>query len=135
MRKTILATSLAAATLGFSSLSFGQAAAAAPAPDYTLTGNLGLFSSYRFRGIAQTYDKPAIQGGIDFSHVSGFYAGNWDSNVNEGAGYPGGSIERLEEVLGRLGPGPRRHLLLLPRHQRQRDDSVQPGQQQDRAGP
>jgi uncharacterized protein (TIGR02001 family) len=93
MRKTILATSLAAATLGFSSLSFGQAAAAAPAPDYTLTGNLGLFSSYRFRGIAQTYDKPAIQGGIDFSHASGFYAGNWDSNVNEGAGYPGGSIE------------------------------------------
>ena len=95
MRKTILATSLATAAFAVSGLSFGQAAApaAAPAPDFTLTGNLGLFSSYRFRGIAQTYDKPAIQGGFDLSHVSGFYAGNWNSNVNEGAGYPGGSIE------------------------------------------
>ena len=27
---------------------------AAPAPDYTLTGNLGIFSDYRFRGISQT---------------------------------------------------------------------------------
>jgi uncharacterized protein (TIGR02001 family) len=95
MRKTIIAASLASAAFAVPQFANAQATApaAAPAPDYTLTGNLGLFSSYRFRGIAQTYDKPAIQGGIDFSHVSGFYAGNWDSNVNEGAGYPGGSIE------------------------------------------
>ena len=36
-------------------------------PDYTLTGNVGIFSDYRFRGISQTNKKPAIQGGIDFA--------------------------------------------------------------------
>ena len=41
----------------------------------------------------QTYGKPALQGGVDYSHSSGFYAGNWNSNVNEGAGFPGGNLE------------------------------------------
>jgi len=97
MRKTIIAASLASAAFAVPHLALAQAAAPAaapaPTPDYTVTGNVGVFSSYRFRGIAQTYDKPAIQGGLDFSHVSGFYLGNWNSNVNQGAGYPGGNIE------------------------------------------
>lgn len=97
MRKTILATSLATAALALPGLALAQAAAPAaapaPTPDYTLTGNLGLFSSYRFRGIDQTFGKPAIQGGFDFTHVSGFYLGNWNSNVSDTAGYPGGNIE------------------------------------------
>jgi uncharacterized protein (TIGR02001 family) len=67
--------------------------AAAPASDHTFTGNAGLFSEYRFRGISQTFKKPAIQGGVDYSHVSGIYLGNWNSNVNEGAGYPAGNLE------------------------------------------
>jgi uncharacterized protein (TIGR02001 family) len=37
---------------------------AAPASPHTLTGNVGLFSSYRFRGIDQTAGKPALQGGL-----------------------------------------------------------------------
>lgn len=65
----------------------------APTPEHSLTGNLGLFSSYRFRGIDQTFGKPALQGGIDYAHASGFYAGNWNSNVNSGAGYPEGNLE------------------------------------------
>jgi uncharacterized protein (TIGR02001 family) len=97
MRKTILAASLATAAFAIPNLAAAQAApAAAPAPapsEHTLTGNLGLFSSYRFRGIDQTFGKPALQGGFDYSHVSGFYAGNWNSNVNSGAGYPGGNLE------------------------------------------
>ncbi len=68
-------------------------AAAAPAGPHTLTANIGLFSSYRFRGIDQTFGKPAIQGGFDYLHESGFYVGNWNSNVNSGAGYPEGNIE------------------------------------------
>lgn len=64
-----------------------------PTPEHTLTGNLGLFSSYRFRGIDQTFGKPALQGGFDYSHASGFYAGNWNSNVSSGAGYPEGNLE------------------------------------------
>jgi len=96
MRKTIIAASLATAAFAVPNLAAAQAAAAAapaPTPDFTFTGNAGLFSSYRFRGIDQTFGEPAIQGGIDFSHTSGFYLGNWNSNVNQGAGYPGGNIE------------------------------------------
>jgi uncharacterized protein (TIGR02001 family) len=52
-----------------------------------------LITDYRFRGISQTYGKPAIQGGFDYSHSSGFYLGNWNSNVSQGAGFPGGNIE------------------------------------------
>ena len=66
--------------------------AAAPEPEFTITGNVGLFSDYRFRGISQTNKKPAIQGGIDFAHNSGFYLGNWNSNIDS-AGFSGANIE------------------------------------------
>lgn len=52
------------------------------ASDWTVTGNAGLFSDYRFRGISQTNKKPAFQGGFDVAHSSGFYAGNWNSNID-----------------------------------------------------
>jgi uncharacterized protein (TIGR02001 family) len=68
------------------------AAAAKPEPEFTLTGNAGLFSDYRFRGFTQTGYKPAFQGGFDFAHKSGFYLGNWNSNVESGL-YNGASLE------------------------------------------
>jgi uncharacterized protein (TIGR02001 family) len=91
MRKTMLAASLATAALA--APGFASAQAKPEASPHTLTGNLAIVSDYRFRGIAQTFKQPAIQGGIDYSHASGFYAGNWNSSVNSGAGFPGGSIE------------------------------------------
>src|SRR6476469_918413 len=77
-----------------------QAQTAAPAPaaapevksDWTISGNAGLFSDYRFRGISQTDKKPAFQGGFDIGHASGFYVGNWNSNVDS-ALYNGASLE------------------------------------------
>src|SRR5213592_3624551 len=87
MRKSILSLAVVAAVLVP-----GLAAAQTPAPS-PLTGNITLISDYRFRGISQTFDKPAIQGGFDYAHASGLYAGNWNSNVSQGAGYPGGNIE------------------------------------------
>ena len=77
-----------------------QAQTATPAPaaaaevksDWTISGNAGLFSDYRFRGISQTDKKPAIQGGIDIAHASGFYVGNWNSNVDSGF-YNGANLE------------------------------------------
>ncbi|MBG9389139.1 hypothetical protein I5803_13975 [Caenimonas sp. DR4.4] len=61
---------------------FAQAAApAAPEPDYTLSYNVGAVTDYRYRGISQSRLKPAIQGGIDFSHKSGFYLGTWLSSI------------------------------------------------------
>ena len=92
MKKLIIAAALASA---FATPAFAQTAApaAAPASPHTLTANVGLFSSYRFRGIDQTYGKPALQGGFDYAHESGLYAGNWNSNVSSGAGFPDGNLE------------------------------------------
>ena len=71
-------------------------AAAASAPevksDWTFTGNAGVFSDYRFRGISQTNKKPAFQGGFDIGHASGFYVGNWNSNVDSSL-YNGANLE------------------------------------------
>jgi uncharacterized protein (TIGR02001 family) len=89
MRKTILAAAISAAA-AMPGLANAQAAAQSP---HTLTGNVAIVSDYRFRGISQTYEQPAIQGGIDYSHASGFYLGNWNSSVS-GYSYPnGGGIE------------------------------------------
>ena len=102
MKKSLKKLLLASAVLATFSLPLAASAqtapAAAPAPaaaqsEHTFAGNFGLFSEYRFRGISQTFKKPAIQGGFDYSHSSGFYLGNWNSNVNEGAGYPAGNLE------------------------------------------
>ena len=59
-----------------------HAQGSAAEPDYTLTANVTLASEYIFRGITQTNNKPAIQGGFDFAHKSGFYLGNWNSNIS-----------------------------------------------------
>lgn len=61
-------------------------------PPYTLSANVSLVSDYYFRGLTQTWGKPAIQGGFDFAHSSGLYAGTWASNVS-GNQFAGGSME------------------------------------------
>ena len=72
MRKSLITTAVLGALLA---PSFVFAADAAPAPDWTLTSNVGVFSQYIFRGLTQTDRKAALQGGIDLTHSSGFYAG------------------------------------------------------------
>ena len=59
-------------------------AIAADSP-HSVTGNLYLVSDYQFRGVSQTDEDPAIQGGFDYAHSSGFYLGVWASNVEFGA--------------------------------------------------
>ena len=95
MKKTLIAAALASALAvpAFAQTNDESKDAAAPAGPHTLTANVGLFSSYRFRGISQTFNKPAIQGGFDYAHESGFYVGNWNSNISSGAGFPDGNIE------------------------------------------
>ena len=87
MKKLLLASAVASALAAPTAV----LAQAAPASPHTVTGNLGFVSDYRFRGISQTFDNPAIQGGIDYSHSSGFYLGTWGSSIsglsyNNGAG-------------------------------------------------
>jgi uncharacterized protein (TIGR02001 family) len=57
------------------------AAPAEPVPPYSITFNLGVVSEYVGRGVALS-DGPALQGGIDWAHSSGFYLGTWFSTVN-----------------------------------------------------
>lgn len=66
-------------TLALSGAALAQTAA--PAPDYTLSFNVGAVTEYRYRGISQSRKKPALQGGIDFVHKSGFYLGTWASTI------------------------------------------------------
>lgn len=90
-KKTVIA-GLTAAALGS-----GLAQAAEPASPHTITGNVGIFSQYIFRGLTQTNEEPALQGGFDYAHSGGFYAGTWGSNISWlrdfGAYTGGGSLE------------------------------------------
>jgi uncharacterized protein (TIGR02001 family) len=93
MRNTLLASAIAA---GLALPSLAQAQAAAPASPHTFTGNVGLFSQYVFRGLSQTNEDPAVQGGFDYSHSSGLYAGTWASNISwlsDSGAYTSSSLE------------------------------------------
>jgi len=96
MRKSILSLSVAAALLA-PALASAQAPAAPP--PLPLTGNMGFFSEYVFRGVTQTDSKPAIQGGFDYAHSSGAYLGTWASNIsilNDSPGTTGYTSSSLE---------------------------------------
>ncbi len=66
-KKTLLATALLA----------GSSAALAE-----ISGNVTMATDYVFRGVSQTDNQFAIQGGLDYAHDSGFYLGTWASNVD-----------------------------------------------------
>ncbi|MCC4834206.1 TorF family putative porin [Shewanella sp. 1_MG-2023] len=51
-----------------------------------VTGNIGATSNYLWRGVSQTDNGAAVQGGIDYAADSGFYVGGWASNVDFGDG-------------------------------------------------
>jgi len=76
MNKTSITATLAAllATLPF--------AGSVHAEDSPFTANIGLVSDYAYRGFSQTDERPALQGGFDYAHESGLYAGVWGSNVS-----------------------------------------------------
>ncbi|CAN5324693.1 TorF family putative porin [soil metagenome] len=56
----------------------------APASAFTITGGATVVSDYRFRGLTQTDEKPAIQGTLNLNHSSGFYIGTWASSIDGG---------------------------------------------------
>lgn len=97
MRKSLLSLTVLSA-LSLPAVSFAEDAAAPAAPEspHSVSYNVGLFSQYIFRGLTQTGEEMALQGGVDYAHSSGFYAGAWASNISwlEDAGsYTNSSIE------------------------------------------
>ena len=62
---------------------FAEDAPAGDAPEASpITANVTVTSNYIYRGLTQTNNKPAIQGGFDYAHESGFYVGNWNSSIS-----------------------------------------------------
>ncbi|MEW6133788.1 MAG: TorF family putative porin [Pseudomonadota bacterium] len=77
-------------------MSAPMVAQAAEESPHSVSANVGLTSNYVFRGISQTGGDPAIQGGLDYAHSSGFYLGAWASNVGwieDFQGYASGNME------------------------------------------
>jgi uncharacterized protein (TIGR02001 family) len=77
---TLTATALLTANL-VAAQTAAPAAPKAPEPDYTISYNIGAVSDYRFRGISQTSNRAAVQGGADVAFKNGAYLGIWASNV------------------------------------------------------
>lgn len=83
LNRQVVSALCAAPILLSSAFAFAEEAPAAePASPHTFTLNLGAYSEYMFRGVALS-DGPALQGGADYAHSSGFYAGTWFSNIDK----------------------------------------------------
>lgn len=75
-----------AGLLGAALTAIAPAAASAqdsPMPG-TFTGNVAVVSDYVFRGVTQTSQDPAIQGGLDWDSGAGVYLGTWASSIEFG---------------------------------------------------
>lgn len=60
---------------------FAFAQAAPPASPHTVAFNVSVSTQYLYRGLTQSNYRPAVAGGADYSHASGFYAGVWASSL------------------------------------------------------
>lgn len=74
MLKKVLPAAIAASLLAGATATTVQAG--------EISANVALTSDYRFRGISQSNDDIAIQGGFDYAWDNGIYIGTWGSTVD-----------------------------------------------------
>ena len=95
MRQSLLLIAVLG-TLATSSVALAEelvvAAATEDKSNWDITTNMGFVSDYYARGVSQTWHKPTVQGGIDVTHSSGFYAGVFGSGVSPNT-YPDANTE------------------------------------------
>ena len=73
--------------------SFGSMSLALADSPHSISANVGITTNYMFRGVSQTNNGPAIQGGFDYEYTPvNLYAGVWASNIDSD-GYDGASME------------------------------------------
>lgn len=77
LKKSMLASALLLAASG---AALAQEEEASATWTTTLSGTLT--SDYIFRGVSQSQESAALQGGVTVAHESGFYAGVWGSSVD-----------------------------------------------------
>ncbi|MCB1841473.1 MAG: TorF family putative porin [Halioglobus sp.] len=75
LNKKLLPVAVAAALTGGFSATQAQA-------EVEVSGNVALTSDYRFRGISQSDESVAVQGGFDLGFENGIYIGTWGSSVD-----------------------------------------------------
>jgi hypothetical protein len=62
-------------------------------PAFSVTGAATITSDYRFRGVSQSDEGFAVQGGFTINHESGLYAGAWGSNLAGWGTFGGPNLE------------------------------------------
>ncbi|MCP4698004.1 MAG: hypothetical protein GY862_14295 [Gammaproteobacteria bacterium] len=82
--KILLKSLLAGAML--TPLAYAGESGAGEESPVSISGNVAMATDYAFRGVSQTGEEPAIQGGFDIAHQNGLYAGTWASNIKFEAG-------------------------------------------------
>ena len=80
----LIAVSLAAAGLSLATPAMAQSEEDS---GFTTSANVALTTDYRFRGVSLSGGDPALQGGFDVAHDSGFYIGTWASSIKGGPAY------------------------------------------------
>lgn len=85
MRKPVLPFAILAA-FGVSTVQASDEVAS------SIRGNVAITSDYMFRGLTQTWGRPAIQGGADYAAANDFAAGFWASSISQRS-YPGATME------------------------------------------
>lgn len=63
---------------------------------FEISGNVAITTDYRFRGISQSDESAAVQGGFDAEFGPGFYIGTWASSVDFGSDNETGSFGTME---------------------------------------
>ncbi|HEB57655.1 MAG TPA: hypothetical protein ENJ01_00345 [Gammaproteobacteria bacterium] len=76
MKSVALSTVVAASMLASFSAQAGS-----------FSSNIGVTNNYIYRGVTQGSDDSAVQGGIDYDHGNGIYAGTWISSLGGGNQY------------------------------------------------
>ncbi|KGT46798.1 MULTISPECIES: TorF family putative porin [Acinetobacter] len=82
MKFTLKALAVAAVASA-STLTFAEEATS----EHSFSGNIGVLSSYNLRGITSAPENKGatLNGGLDYNHASGFYAGWWGSTLDYGS--------------------------------------------------
>lgn len=96
MKTSLTAAGLAAMLFATPALAQDQTD---PPKDLVVSGSVALVTDYRFRGVSQSDNDLALQGGITVTHKSGLYAAVWASNL-AGWGTFGGANLELDLVGG-----------------------------------
>jgi uncharacterized protein (TIGR02001 family) len=94
LKRTLVSTAAVAALMSGAGIAIADEA-------WSTSANTALTTDYKFRGISQSDESAALQGGFDLNHESGFYVGAWASSVDFDTNGPccDGSLE-LDYYLG-----------------------------------